>query len=787
LKAADANGTFAKIGDSYLKSEADGKFALQSSLSSYVITAGSNLNKNGNTIGLNADISVGSVNAAGLCAWGGWKALGQSANLFWNVYRPGYGNAELVCHAGLGEGGWRFYNAWGNTGTGYIEQFAINDFGAYHRGSKLALESWVDTTYASKSSLSSYVTTSSLSTTLGGYSTVGTSYSKAESDGRYLQPSVLSNYAQSANVFSRTESDSRYILQNTISIEIGNPANPMVAWLDLVSANVDYALRFISWSPTDNRIQTISGGNLSIETTDLRLNGERVSMGHAEVFFHKQSYSSQQGLHIGWNRDPTWAGDALFVINKGGGSGFYRFARCDFGSNVIQDLFTVTDDGCYYFSNKLATESWVGNQGFWKNTNEQKNSLLLNDNLEVGRSYVQDQSSLNHQIQIRCLPFTAASKIGGSLLFTFQAPVYAPGMQIYCHDQENQHILFGTEFYDNKFIAGSPRPASICKQSNDLCFYYASPFWQNGAGNRQQIMQLNAGLKMSLIDGLVTCPKGLKVYNTNFNVDSLEVNREGNGSRWSALDLHNRGTPGQFDYNATFRLEPGAEGNLIIAKNGGGRIIYDHQGGYQTFIGGGYGYLDTQFAHHFRQSVSVKGALFSLGYETFTATGYGAAGFRVQVPADDPFNPNGYSEWWTRLSRNQQVEFRISLFAAESIVTAHSVFAISDEREKIEIEDIPESVALYTLENINPKRFEKVANPGRKQLGFIAQDVARCILEPVMPYNDRLHLDHAQLTPILWKCVQTLKRRVDHLEKMLGNNKSWRKKLKRFSKGCKTC
>ena len=196
----------------------------------------------------------------------------------------------------------------------------------------------------------------------------------------------------------------------------------------------------------------------------------------------------------------------------------------------------------------------------------------------------------------------------------------------------------------------------------------------------------------------------------------------------------------------------GGDGRNVAVGSGAGNDLTT--GIYNTFLGYQAGALNT----------NITTGNFNV------MVGYQAVGSGTTASNQNSF---GYSAACT--ANNQITLGNTSIGAIRAQVT--SITAISDERDKTSIETIP-----YGLEFVNslqPKKFVWdhraetdsegneffSSNKGKKDIGFIAQDVQKVIPELVRENdNGMLSMRHQGIAPILLEAIKELKAEIEELK-----------------------
>ena len=173
LTKTEANSTYAKTGDSYTKSESDARYATQTAISDMLTKT-------------EAGTTYATKNELGSYA--------KSSDV-----ADTYATKEALT-TGLGN---------------KVDTSAFNEY-----------KTSVSDTYATKESLGNYVTSESLGTTLGGYATKDSVYTKDEINttlGSYVKISEvgdyvdLTDYAKTADVYTQTQADDKFATKTSLN------------------------------------------------------------------------------------------------------------------------------------------------------------------------------------------------------------------------------------------------------------------------------------------------------------------------------------------------------------------------------------------------------------------------------------------------------------------------------------------------------------------------------------------------------------------------------------------
>ena len=119
-----------------------------------------------------------------------------------------------------------------------------------------------------------------------------------------------------------------------------------------------------------------------------------------------------------------------------------------------------------------------------------------------------------------------------------------------------------------------------------------------------------------------------------------------------------------------------------------------------------------------------------------------------------------------------EIEFGNTLVSNRA--TTKNIFLTSDEREKINVENITkegEMTPLSFLTNIRPKvfKFKKETPVGSNHFGFIAQDIEKRFPQMISVVNGKKHVNYIE-------CIPLILEKINNLEKKLTEMKSRNKK-----------
>lgn len=284
--------------------------------------------------------------------------------------------------------------------------------------------------------------------------------------------------------------------------------------------------------------------------------------------------------------------------------------------------------------------------------------------------------------------------------------------------------------------------------------------------------------------------------NSNTSSESFQI---GNTS----TDLTDAGTGGNIyiqsnAYSPAMSTSFTQQVNTVVGQEAGGTATYSNTGSV-TYGLAAFGYRALYNFGNTSNDMTLAGSTTSIGYASGTSFTSGTNCTFIGFSAGSNYNPTfgtnvtclgAQAQASSNTATNEITLGNTSISVLRCAVT--SITSLSDERDKKDITDL--EYGLDFIESLQPKQFtwdnrpetQKVsdldengnikevekeiesANKGKKDFGFIAQDVQPLdndVLRLVYDENpDKLEMSYGKLVPILVKAVKELSEKVKALE-----------------------
>jgi hypothetical protein len=261
----------------------------------------------------------------------------------------------------------------------------------------------------------------------------------------------------------------------------------------------------------------------------------------------------------------------------------------------------------------------------------------------------------------------------------------------------------------------------------------------------------------------LTVGGGARIGNTEYNLESIEVGRQGTGDRVAFIDFHASGTPAANDFSTRLIRGAGANGNFEIENLGTGNIVFRAGGGETMRItsGGPVGIGESNPSHLLTVGASsaggsymqVRGAGISyLNSANFAGVGTNFIGFGWA-------SPNIYGT----------VDNAVSMVVGTT----------SDYRLKTNMQPLTDGLqTVLALRPItyNPVEFDGTVNEDKIELGLIAHEVQAIRPSVVTGEKDAVteegkpryqSVNYAGLVPDLIKAIQEQQQIIEQLKARL--------------------